>query len=295
MKTLELKVCLIALGLAVMASASPDARSQAAFPDDYFDTTQLAPGLFTFAYGGARTMFLITDEGVLVADPLSPAAAAALRKAIAARTDQPVKYVVYSHQHWDHTRGGQIFKDEGATFISHRNCLAHFQRDPHPDVVMPDVSYEVKHTLEMGGRTVELWWFGPNHSDCTSFIYFPDARLVHIVDVVTPGMVGAGNGQMADLYPQDYITSLRTLEETLDFDRMVGGHGVPVAPRSAVTVRRRYQEALMAAVKAEIDKGTPFFEIPGSIDLPQFKHLQFYDEFLATNAQRILIYYTIGW
>lgn len=275
--------------------ASPNGHTQAESSENPFDTVELAPGLFTFRYLGARTVFLVTDEGVLVGDPLSPEAAAALRSEIARLTDKPVKYVIYSHQHWDHARGGQIFKDEGATFISHRNCLAHFQRDPHPDIVPPDASYEVKHTVEIGGRTVELWWFGPNHSDCTTFLYFPDAKLVHIVDVVTPGMVGGGNGQMADLYPLDYIASLRTLEETLDFDRMVGGHGVPFAPRSAVTTRRRYQEALMAAVKAEIDRGTPFYEIPGNIDLPEFKHLEFYDRFLATNAQRILIYYTIGW
>jgi glyoxylase-like metal-dependent hydrolase (beta-lactamase superfamily II) len=271
--------------------ASGGIRAQSGPPD----TAELAPGLFTFGYMGMRTMFLITDEGVLVADPISAEAAAALREEIARRTDKPVKYVIYSHQHWDHVKGGQIFKDEGATFISHRNCLAHFQRDPHPDVVPPDASYEVKYTIELGGRKVELWWFGPNHSDCTTFLFFPDAKLVHIVDVVTPGMVGGGNGQMADLYPLDYIDSLRTLEETLDFDRMVGGHGEPVAPRSAVTTRRRYQEALMRAVKQEIDQGTPLGEIAGKIDLPEFSHLQFYDRFLATNAQRIVLYYTMGW
>ena len=259
------------------------------------ETTELAPGLYTFSFRGTRSVFLITDAGVLVGDPISPAGAVAMRQAIASLTDQPVKYVVYSHQHWDHVRGARIFKDEGANIVSHRNCLAHFQRDPHPDVVMPDMSYEVKHTIELGGRTVELWWFGPNHSDCSTFSYFRDAKLVYTVDLVTPGMVAGGTGQMADLYPLDFIQSLRTLEETLDFERMVGGHGVPVAPRSAVTVRREYQEALMRAVKAEIDKGTPFNDIPGNIDLPEFSHLQFYDELLARNAQRILIYYTIGW
>ncbi len=287
MKT-AIATVLIAVGLL----ADP---AQAQSSDFRYDTTELAPGLYTFRYLGARTVFLITDDGVLVADPLGPEAAAALRREIATLTDQPVRYVVYSHQHWDHVRGARIFKDEGATIVSHRNCLAHFQRDPHPDVVMPDMSYEVKHTIELGGAAVELWWFGPNHSDCTTFIYFPAAKLVHIVDVVTPGMVAAASGQMSDLYPLDYIQSLRTLEETLDFTRMVGGHGVPVAPRSAVTVRREYQEALMRAVKAEIDKGTPFNDIPGRIELPQFSHLQFYDELLARNAQRILIYYTIGW
>jgi glyoxylase-like metal-dependent hydrolase (beta-lactamase superfamily II) len=287
MKT-AIAMLLITLGLL----AGP-ARAQSS--DFRYDTIELAPGLYTFRYLGARTVFLVTDDGVLIADPLGPEAAVALRREIATLTDQPVRYVVYSHQHWDHVRGARIFKDEGATIVSHRNCLAHFQRDPHPDVVMPDMSYEVKHTIELGEAAVELWWFGPNHSDCTTFIYFPAAKLVHIVDVVTPGMVAAASGQMSDLYPLDYIQSLRTLEETLDFTGMVGGHGVPVAPRSAVTVRREYQEALMRAVKAEIDKGTPFNDIPGRIELPQFSHLQFYDELLARNAQRILIYYTIGW
>ncbi len=287
-------VVLTLMTLTVLLCSATNGWTQSA-PAQLYDTTELAPGLFTFRYLGTRTVFLITQEGVVVGDPISPEAAAALRKEIAARTDEPVRYVIYSHQHWDHVRGGQIFKDEGATFISHRNCLAHFQRDPHPDVVMPDISYEVKHSVELGGRTVELWWFGPNHSDCTTFSFFPDARIVHIVDVVTPGMVAGGTGQMSDLYPLDFINSLRTLEETLNFDRMVGGHGVPVAPRSAVTVRRQYQEALMRAVKTEIDKGTPFYDIPGRITLPEFQHLQFYDELLATNAQRILIYYTIGW
>ena len=263
--------------------------------DPHHDTTELAPGLHTFYYQGTRSVFLITDAGVIVGDPISPEGAAVMRREIAALTDQPVEYVIYSHQHWDHVRGAQIFKDEGATVVSHRNCLAHFQRDPHPDVVMPDASYEVKHTIELGGEKVELWWFGPNHSDCSTFTYFPAAKIVHIVDVVTPGMVAGGTGQMSDLYPLDFIQSLKILEETLDFERMVGGHGVPVAPRSAVTVRRQYQEALMRAVKAEIDKGTPFNDIPSRIELPEFAHLQFYDELLATNAQRILIYYTIGY
>ena len=274
---------------------APPGWAQTDPAEDRYETTELAPGLFTFRYQTTRTIFLLTDEGVVVGDPISPAAAEVMRREIAARTNQPVRYVIYSHQHWDHVRGGQIFKAEGATFISHRNCLAHFQREPHPEVVMPDLSYEVKHTIELGGRRVELWWFGPNHSDCTTFTYVPDAKIVYIADVVTPGMVAAGTGRMSDLYPLDFIQSLRTLEETLDFDRMVGGHGVPVAPRSAVTVRRQYQEALMKAVKAEIDKGTPFNEIAGNIDLPDYRHLQFYDEMIERNAQRILIYYNIGW
>jgi len=270
-------------------------QAQNPFGTGVIKTTKVGDGLYTFSASGARTIAIITDEGVIIGDPISPSAAPLIRAEIGRLTDTPIKYVIYSHQHWDHVRGAQIFKDAGATIVSHENCLAHFYNDPHPDVVLPDVTYHVRHIIELGGRRVELWWFGPNHSDCSTFTYIPDAKIVHIVDTVTPGAVAGGGGRMADLYPNGFITSLQTLEETLDYDLMIPGHGPPTAPAEAVTIRRQYQEALMTAVKTEIDAGTPLDEVAARIKLPEFSHLSGYDQYLARNAQRILVYYTIGW
>ena len=73
------------------------------------DTTELAPGVYTFSAFSARSLFVVTDDGVIITDPVSTKNAADMRAAIAEVTDQPVKYVIYSHQHWDHVLGGQIF------------------------------------------------------------------------------------------------------------------------------------------------------------------------------------------
>ena len=81
------------------------------------ESFEIAPNLYSFFHRGTRSIFIVTDEGVIVADPVSVDHAKLLRDAIRAVTDQPVKYVVYSHSHWDHVLGGQIFKDEGAEFI----------------------------------------------------------------------------------------------------------------------------------------------------------------------------------
>ena len=123
----------------------------------------------------------------------------------------------------------------------------------------------------------------------------PEEKAVFIVDLVTPGGVSGGSGWMNDYYPKDYIRSLQAIEEQLDFQHMIGGHGAPIAPKSAVTERRLYLEALMAAVKAELDKGTPRGEILENIDLPEFRHLRNYDTHMKLNAERMLVYYAIGW
>ena len=79
-----------------------------------YETEQLADGLYTFRYGGYRNIFIVTDDGVIATDPLNKKAAAALREEIGNITDQPVKFVAYSHSHWDHAAWAKIFKDAGA-------------------------------------------------------------------------------------------------------------------------------------------------------------------------------------
>ena len=117
-------------------------------------TEQLAENLYAFRYGPYRSLFMVTDEGVIATDPISPEAALQYRAAIAAVTDQPVKYVVYSHAHWDHARGGQIFKDEGATFVAQKRCVANFEDSPDPDIVLPDITFDANYSVELGGTSL---------------------------------------------------------------------------------------------------------------------------------------------
>ncbi len=279
--------------VAVALLSAQAARSQGDLTSNV-DTTQIAPGVYTFRHGFTRNMFLVTSEGVIATDPISPASARLLRQEIAKVTDLPVKYVVYSHQHWDHVLGGQIFKDKGAVFVSHNKCAAHFERDPHPDLVLPDLTFEKNYTLELGDRALELIYFGRNHGDCFVAMRPSGTSILFIVDLVTPGRTSWAT--MPDYAPIDYIRSLKELEALDGFEQMIAGHGlIPLAPKSAVTERRAYMEALMAAVKKEIDAGAPFNQIAGTIDLPEFKYLAGYDQNIKGNAERMVYYYTMGW
>lgn len=300
---LEAHVSVFCLLLVLCAGIPPSLAQEtdplAPGPSPYGRTphtvTEVANGVYSFFHSGARSMFIITDEGVIVTDPMNRYAAEALREEIANRTDQPVKYVIYSHNHWDHILGGQIFKDEGAKFISHKNCLAHFYRDPHPDLVLPDIVFDRHYEVELGDRVVKLQYFGRNHDDCTITMLLPSDRILFVVDLARPGAVSLEDGWMRSYYPKDWIRTLKEIEDTLAFNRYMPGHGPAIAPKSAMTEIRGYLEALMEAVRAELAAGTPGMEVIERISLPEYQHLQGYDKFLRNNADRMRVFYATGY
>ena len=257
-------------------------------------TTEVAPGVYSYGAFSARSLFVVTSDGVITTDPVSKKNAMDMRAAIAEVTDQPVKYVIYSHQHWDHVLGGQIFKDEGATFISHDKCIPHFIRHPNEDLVMPDQTVTGDHNLTLGDKTLKLMYFGYNHGDCMLVMHVDGTDVLYINDLVTPYSVGLGF--MPDYDPGEWVRTLHELEARDDWTEFVGGHGIPVAPKEAMVQRRRYMEALMEAVQEGIANGQRLEELYDNIELPkEFREMRGYDTHIRRAAERIYHYLTMGW
>ena len=257
-------------------------------------TVEVAPGVFSYGAFSARSVFVVTPEGVIVTDPVSVENARDMREAISEVTDQPVRYVIYSHQHWDHAVGAGIFQEEGAEIISHRNCLAHFERHPHPELITPDRTIKDSSVITLGGRTLRLLYLGPNHGDCMLIMQVEGTDVLYVNDLVTPHSVGLGF--MPDYDPVEWVRTLRELEAMEGWTDFVGGHGIPVAPKSALTQRRRYMEALMQAVRDGMASGIRFDALYRSIELPEeFHAMRGYERHLERAAERIYHFYTMGW
>ena len=260
------------------------------------EVTEIAPGYFTFRFKGTRNIFLITKRGVIVTDPIEPEAARLLRAEIRARTDQPVRFVVYSHQHWDHVRGGQIFKDEGARFISQANCPGYFKDMPNADIVMPDITFKgASYNLKLGERTLQLRYLGTNHGNCLIVMTPDHVDIPFIVDLATAG--GMPLAFIPDYSLHNWVRSLRELEGW-SFQQYIGGHGVALAPKSRITERREYVEALMAETKREMDAGTDIERIPDIVAprlKARFEHLRGFNALVRDNVRRTMSYYGMGW
>jgi len=259
--------------------------------------TNLGNGLYVFRWWVYRNIFLVTNEGVIVTDPMNPKAARLLQSEIRKITDQPVKYVVYSHNHHDHISGGSIFKEEGAKFVGHENVVKELGDHPSPMTPVPDITFKDRYTLKLGGRTLELEYYGPNHGDSLVVMRLPREKILFIVDIVTPRRVAFRI--MPDFWPDEWIRSLKEIEAT-DFDYVISGHGPEtqpaIDPASVVKEQRVYLEDLMAAVKKAMDTGSHNPDVlRKTVKLPKYKHWRYYDKWLPMNIERIWAYYHMGW
>ena len=264
------------------------------YPMGSYTLTRLEDNLYTFLDAvGTRSFFLVTTEGVILADPVSVATAKQLDRAVKSVTDQPVRFVLYSHNHWDHVKGGRIFKDQGATFIAHELCRQRFVQRPHPDVVMPDITFQGNYTLKLGGEQVELLYFGPNHSKCMSFMRLLDGKYLFVVDVVSPGAIPWGSAPDFDF---DATISTITEIEKLDYRAIIPGHGVPVAHPTAITERRLYLEGLRDAVRAQLaTRDLNDFHNKVKARLADFAYLRGFEMHARDNIETMLYYEGIGW
>ena len=259
--------------------------------------TNLGNGLYVFRWRVYRNIFLVTNEGVIVTDPLNPIAAQLLQTEIQKITDKPVKYVVYSHNHHDHISGGIIFKEEGATFVGHENLAKELADHPNSMTPLPDITFSDRYTLNLGGRTLELEYYGPNHGDSLAVMRLPEEKILFIVDIVTPRRVAFR--AMPDFWPDEWIRTLKEIEAT-DFDYVIPAHGPhsepAIDPASIVMEQRVYLEDLMAAVKAAMDSGVRGPDkLRETVKLPKYKDWQGYDQWLPMNIERIWAYYHMGW
>src|SRR2546423_8700366 len=149
-----------------------------------FATTKVTDNVYIFRYGGHQSMFIVTPAGVVATDPISERRPAKpYIDAIQAVTKAPIKYVIYSHLHFDHIAGGKPFKDLGAVFVAHRNAQARIAALKPADVVVPDqVVDTAKKVISLGGTTLELNYVGFNHSDSTLVMRLPKEKIIFTVD-----------------------------------------------------------------------------------------------------------------
>lgn len=103
-------------------AAAPEAGTPAAAaaPAPVREITQISGDLYRVRNNAHYTVFLVTPEGIILGDPISTDAATWLKGELAERFKVPVRYVVYSHHHWDHAAGGAVFNDT-AELIGHEN------------------------------------------------------------------------------------------------------------------------------------------------------------------------------
>ena len=277
------------------ALAAPAQAQQSAAPP--FAVTKVTDNVYIFRYGGHQSMFIVTPAGVIATDPIGerrPAAKAYLEE-IRKITNVPIRYVIYSHSHFDHIAGGQPFKDLGAVFVAHRNAKARIAALKPADVVVPDEEVDEKREIALGDTTLELNYVGKNHSDSTLVMRLPKDKIIFTVDWIP--IQGVQFRGMADTYVPEIEEGLKRVI-AMDWETLIPGHPGPGGKQTGTKENSReqlaYLQDLSAAVKQAVNDNKSYADAQKEIKLPKYETWPNYGAFLPMNIERYFDFWNRG-
>jgi glyoxylase-like metal-dependent hydrolase (beta-lactamase superfamily II) len=189
--------------------------------------------------------------------------------------------LVYSHDHQDHSSGGEVFADT-ATVVGHELTRAAMAGKNRPTAV-PSVTFSDTMSLHLGGRTINLIHVGRGHSDNSIVVHFPRERTVFAVDFVSVKRMPFKN--MSDTYIPDLVDQIRTVEN-MDFDIIAPGHG-KMGTRADVRDHRQYVENLYKAVMGGVRAGQSLDQLKQSVSLPKYASWSQYKAWLPLNIEGV--------
>jgi glyoxylase-like metal-dependent hydrolase (beta-lactamase superfamily II) len=199
--------------------------------------------------GSAYSMlFAVTDEGIILTDPLNQEFARWLKPKLASQFGVPVKYIIYSHPHYDHIAGADNWPD--ATIIAHEDTDQRIREIRLP-IRLPDKTFEKALTVSLGETSVTAQYVGRCHSVGMTVIQFPKSQILMTVDFCPPNALPYL--QLMDGYPEEWIKALKRVQE-MDFEIMEAGH-YELGKKEQVRLNIEYMETLYSRVRELVSMG----------------------------------------
>jgi len=266
---------LLAICLGPIAFAS---HAQTLKPARPVEIARVKGDLYMISGEGGNVAAYVTPEGVILVDDMFYRNSDDIRAKVASVTNQPIKYVLNTHQHDDHA-GGNARLLEIANVIAHDNVRAnlehikqpYYEDTPGTPIGLPNVTFSDELVLHLGGKEVRAKYFGRGHTSGDAIIYFPELKAIHTGDlflgrIAAPSASAAASTPAAPKPPGvniyvdyaqggSFLDWTHTLDGalTLDFDTVIPGHGA-VSTRADVVKFRADLETMRNRV-AELIRG----------------------------------------
>jgi glyoxylase-like metal-dependent hydrolase (beta-lactamase superfamily II) len=239
-------------------------------------TTDLGDGIYMLQGAGGNLGLTVGEDGGFLIDddyaPLGPK----IRAAIAAITDQPVKYLINTHWHGDHAGSNELFGEAGTIIIAHDNVRTRLQSGadggalgtipPAPDAALPIVTFSEALTLHLNGHELHAIHAPAAHTDGDVVIYFEDVNVVHMGDVFFNGrypFIDAGSGGSLDGFIAAQEAVLGRID---DRTKIIPGHG-PLASKADLKGAVAMLKTVRSRVAALIAAGGSEDDVVAKIDL----------------------------
>ncbi len=247
---------------AVLAAAFSSAQDQD-FSKVQIKVTKVAGNVYMLEGEGGNIGASVGEDGIVVVDDQYAPLAEKIQAALKGITDKPIRFIINTHYHGDHTGSNEFFQKQ-APIITHDNvrkrleeggtagnlASIQFPAEPQPKAALPILTFDHNVTLHLNGEDIQVMHLQAGHTDGDSVIFFPKSNVVHMGDdFVTYGFPFvdlAGGGSVAGM-----IAALEEIVPKLPADvKVIPGHG----PVSNLDDVRRYV-AMLKDTMAVVEKG----------------------------------------
>jgi cyclase len=216
---------------------------------------KVADDLHIIVGSGGNVGVLTTSEGVILIDDKFERNVPQILEKVKSITSQPIKYLINTHQHGDHTGGNHLLMTSVEIF-AHQNAKNNMMKQNMPGV--PRIAFRDELTLTLGGKEVRARHFGAGHTNGDAGIYFPQQRVVHTGDLFVRGapFIDYDSGGASDPW-------MKTLDGimSLDADTFIPGHGA-LSKKSDVADFKKKFETMRGRVRDLVTQGKKRDEIP---------------------------------
>ncbi|MBR9825059.1 MAG: MBL fold metallo-hydrolase [Alphaproteobacteria bacterium] len=194
------------------------------------ETTEMGDGIYMMSTGIAGNLaLLIGDDGAVLIDDQLPDTGAQIESAIVEITGEGApRFIVNTHYHGDHVGGNAHFSERGSTIAAHHNIRTRLQNDPQTwmsEATLPIMTFGDDLTFHMNGQTVEVSHVPEAHTDGDSIVYFREANILHMGDIMFAGLfpfIDLDGGGSVDGFIAGMERGVALADENT---RIIPGHG----------------------------------------------------------------------
>ena len=255
-----------------------------------FEVIKVTDEIYVHRDNGHMNLFLITDEGIVVVDPMNPGAGSNLAQELQRMApDKKLLAIVYSHYHSDHAGGARPLLDvygDDVPIVANKKTGKLLADKNWKSVVPPTKLIDPPWSMKVGNLTLEMRHVGPNHSSDMLVAWVPEANLAYIVDFVSNESVGYRN--LPGVWLPQYWESI---DKVLDWpiELATFGHGMP-GNKKSIENHAEYWRNLRVTIRDAIANGVTEDEAVENIRMPEYKDWRSYDEWFPMNVRAVYRY-----
>jgi cyclase len=228
-------------------------------------TIDLGSGLAMLQGAGGNLGVCTGPDGVFLIDDQYAPLTAKIRTAIRAISEEPIRFVLNTHWHGDHTGGNENLGESGVLILAHHRVRERLSTEQFqatrgrkipasPEVAWPVVTFEDGVTLHLNGQTIEASHVEPAHTDGDSIVYFREADLLHMGDTYFSGMYPFIDSSSGGRIDGMIAATKRGLAIAGPKTRIIPGHG-PLSNRQELAGTLDMMKSVRDRVRNLIEEG----------------------------------------